>query len=73
MIAGPNVAVTEALLETAVPVLWSWTLQPKMVAHVAVVDIDVVVVPRDTTDTREVVVEQIDALLVSQGLSGSDE
>jgi hypothetical protein len=48
-------------------------LQPKTVAHVALVDVDVVVVPRDTLETIEVVVEQIEAIFVSQGLSGFDE
>lgn len=44
-----------------------------MVAHVLLVRVEVVVVPAETPEMNEVVVEQIDALLVSQGLSGSDE
>jgi hypothetical protein len=43
-----------------------------MVAHVALVEVDVLVDVPDTMETREVVVEQIDALFVSQGLSGFD-
>ena len=58
--------------ETWVAVFLSSTLQPRMVAHVALVDVDVVVVPLDTAEMTEVVVEQTDALLVSQGLSGLD-
>jgi hypothetical protein len=59
-------------VETRVPVFLFSTLQPRTVAQVALVEVDVVVVPRDTTETTEVVVEHMDALLVSQGLSGLD-
>jgi hypothetical protein len=43
-----------------------------MVAQVTLVEVDVAVVPRDTTETIEVVVEHMDALFVSQGLSEFD-
>lgn len=64
--------VADEQAETRVAVFLSSTLQPKMVAHVALVDVDVLVVPLDTTETTEVVVEQTEALLVSQRLSGLD-
>jgi hypothetical protein len=58
--------------ETRVAVFLFSTLQPRIVAHVELVDVDVVVVPLETAETTEVVVEQIDALFVSHGLSGLD-
>jgi hypothetical protein len=43
-----------------------------MVAHVELAEVDVLVAPPDTTATNEVVVEQTDAVFVSQALSGFD-
>lgn len=59
-------------VDVFVAVLSFSTLQPKIVAHVALVDVDVLVDVPDTIEVIEVVVEQIDALLVSQGLSVSE-
>jgi hypothetical protein len=58
--------------EIRVAVFLFSTLQPRMVAQEALVEVDVCVIPLDTEVTTEVVVEHTDALLVSQGLSGSD-
>lgn len=63
-----RLALSTVQVATSVVLFSSSTLQPKMVAHVALVEVDVCVVPSDTTETNDVVVEQMDALLVSHGL-----
>ena len=66
-----RVVVAEQV-ETWVLVVLSSRSQPRMIAQVLLVDVDVVVVPAETNETNEVVSEQIDALMVSHGLSGVD-
>ena len=53
-------------------VLSSSILQPRIVAQAELTEVDVFVVPPETMEVTEVVVEQMDALLVSQGSSGLD-